>query len=82
MINVVRFSDAYAVCEKKFLEEGYPGVGTIFQTDEAWVFTPKIDEVEYGTLPIVFPRNGDEPFYFDWTLESKKRYLDSAVIIE
>ncbi len=78
----VKFSDAFEICKNKFIEEGYDGVGAIYQTDEAWVFCPAHEGTEYGVLPIVFPRDGREPFYFNYTLDSLTKYVDNAVIIK
>lgn len=36
---------------------------------------------KYGTLPIVFPRNGGELFCFDWNVQSVREYIDNAVVI-
>lgn len=44
-------------------------------------FAPLLDEPEYGTLPIVFPRNGGELFCFDWNVQSVREYIDNAVVI-
>lgn len=78
---MVRFSEAYDFCRRKFIDDGYEGVGTIYQTDEAWVFWPSLSEPEYGTLPIVFPRDGKEPFFYDWSIESQEKYLDKAIVL-
>ena len=47
---MVRFEDAYQDCKKMFEDEGYKGVGSIYQTDEAWNFFPYLEEVEYGAF--------------------------------
>lgn len=78
---MVKFSEAYEICKKLFVECGYSGIGTIYQSDEAWLFSPKLEEPEYGATPIVYPRNGDTPFFYNWSPESKEKYIDNAVII-
>ena len=81
VIMMTKFSEAFNLCQNKFVEEGYKGVGTIYQSKNAWLFCPLFDEPEYGTLPIVFLRNGGELFCFDWNVQSVREYIDNAVVI-
>ena len=79
---MVRFEDDYEDCKKMFEDEGYKGVWSIYQTDEAWIFFLYLEEVEYGAFPpIIVMRDGSGRYYFVHTLENIERFIDNAVKI-
>ncbi|MDO4492197.1 MAG: hypothetical protein Q4B85_14140 [Lachnospiraceae bacterium] len=76
------FSEAYEKCLDQFLRDGYKGVGTIFVSEDAWLFCPLIDGYDYDTHPIIFPKNGDEPCLFKHTPEEIEKYMNKAIELE
>lgn len=76
------FSYAYDECKRIFLSQGYQGIGSILQSEEAWVFCPDGGEtIMYGALPILWPRDGSNPVYFEYTPENMEKYMNHAVLI-
>lgn len=78
----------YEVCEnlyKSFVKTGYPGIGAIGSTEDAWIISaaPEVPgEVEYGSSPYIIDKHTGEIRCFSIFSDADWKISETAVKVE
>ncbi len=75
---MMQFEEMCIMARKRFKADDAEGIGAIYETPDFFIFTPKAEG--YGFLAAAFPKNGNEPFMVNPTLEldEKNRIYDGT----